>query len=369
MTKADLVINAAGKLTSLGGTAQSPSVATSQAAAAGRHVDLAKLRKEAGERLAELTGAEAGCVTTGAAAGITISVAALLCERNPDLLHDLPETNSPFSVLLQAGHAINFGATITQMIRLAGARPEVVGGKSRVTTQDIRSGISPEVVAFLYVKSHHCVQENMVELPEFISLANAASIPVIVDAAAEEDLTIYIAAGADLVTYSGGKAFGGPTSGFIVGRKQYLDWCEAQSEGIARTMKVGKEQIAGLLTALDEYIHRDESARRATLHKTNAMLVSAFEASAVFEVALRPDEAGRPFTRVALTPHKDRKGAAVYDPFALVNFLEAGSPSIRTRNHHLKDGILLIDPRELKPGDVEVIIEKLKQFEAEVLST
>ncbi len=362
------VINAAGKLTALGGTAQTEAVANAQAEAAMEHVDLAVLRERAGERVAALTGAEAGCICTGAAAGITISIAAILCQQDPELLKKLPATDKDYSVVLQAGHDINFGADITQMIRLAGANPKIAGSKSGVSITDVEGAITEDVIAALFVQSHHCIQDNRVALETFIETANSAGITSVVDAAAEEDLGRYINAGADLVTYSGGKAFGGPTSGFIVGRKGLIEHCEAQSLGIARTMKVGKEQIAGLLKALDEYYNRDEQLRTKQLNTTNASIVPALSSSAVFKVDLMNDEAGRDFQRVSLSAKVDKSGTPLFDLKTLIGFLTNGTPSIHTRNHHLPDGFILVDPRELKPGDADKIIECLGQFEDKVLS-
>src|SRR4029079_11666567 len=109
-----------------------------------------------------------------------------------------------------------------------------------------------DVVAMVYVQSHHAVQEQMVSLADCLSAAHPHHVPVIVDAAAEEDLRRYVELGADLVTYSGGKAIGGPTVGFVAARGNLIDACELQQRGIARAMKVGKEAIVGLLVALEQ---------------------------------------------------------------------------------------------------------------------
>jgi len=363
MSESESVINAAGKLTALGGSAQSADVAAAQAEAAGRHVDLRRLRQRAGDRIAELTGAEAACVTTGAAAGITIGIAAILCRENPDLLTRLPVLSSPRHVILQAGHAINFGATIEQMIQLSGATPRITGTRDGVTGDDLSSAIDVDVAAMLFVQSHHCVQENMVNLEDFIACARSQDLPVIVDAAAEEDLTWYIRAGADLVTYSGGKAFGGPTTGFITGRAELIELCEAQFTGIARTMKVGKEQIAGLLTALDRYANADQAAIRDLWRHRNQRLLSSLVDSRIYSAYLKPDEAGRDFDRVALIPGTDGNGRLSYEPQQLVSFLAGNTPSIRTRNHHISENIVLIDPRELSEEDLQQVIDRLLAFD------
>lgn len=354
------VINAAGKLTALGGSAQSDAVAKAQAEAAGKHVDLARLRKLAGEQVATYTGAEAACITTGAAAGIVISVAAVLTGTNLVKVQQLPQVDGDNGILLQAGHAVNFGANVTQMIRMGGGEPRILGSTNSVPERllaDTLDRTAPR--ALLYVQSHHCVQENMISLDRCIALCQKHQVPVIVDAAAEEDLKLYIAAGADLVTYSGGKAFGGPTVGFIAGREALIAACEMQFVGIARPMKVGKEAIAGLLSALEAYTNTDSKQRGLELKRINSIIMQGLAGCRSFDLSLKPDEAGRPFERVAV-----RAAGNGFEVRELVSFLVGGSPSIRTRNHHLDQGIVLVDPRELNEEDAGVIVDRLKAFDA-----
>ena len=349
------VINAAGKLTALGGSAQSAEVASAQAAAARTHVDLVELRRAAGALVASATGAEAASVTPGAAAGIAIGVAALITGTDTAKVERVPDTEGLANhVLLQAGHDVNFGAPVVQMIRLGGGRPVIVGTREAVRTNELAEALAgpPTPAALLYVQSHHCLQQDRVPLEECIRLAHEARVPVLVDAAAEEDLRRYIDVGADLVTYSGGKAIGGPTCGFIAGRRVHVDACELQQRGIARAMKVGKEQIAGLVAALDRYGIPDSGAHDAHLVK---LLVDALAGIPEIEVFVKPDEAGRPIERVAIRPR-------TADPVDLVRFLEADDPSIRTRNHQLKHGLLLVDPREMTTDQAYRVAERIHAY-------
>ncbi len=353
------VINAAGKLTALGGTAQSELVAAAQAEAARRHVDLAALRARAGELIAERCGAEAASVTTGAAAGVVIAVAACVAGDDPAAVAALPDVQGrPDGVVIQAGHRVNFGAPIEQMVRLGGGRPVIVGKSDHVTDREVARALDGSTVAaLLYVQSHHTAHERMVSLDRCLELARAAGVPLIVDAAAEEDLQRYIGLGVDLVTYSGGKALGGPTVGFIAGRAELVLACEAQTRGIARPMKVGKEQIAGLLAALEAYDQHDRAAETERRKRVNRIICEAVADVAMLDLSARMDEAGRPIERIAI---RARDGA--FDVHDLVRHLAEGSPSIRTRNHHLDDGLLLIDPREVTEAQAVVIGERLRSF-------
>ena len=337
------VINAAGKLTALGGSAQHEAVARAQAEAAQRHVDMAELGRAAGAAVAARTGAEAACITSGAAAGIAIGIAAILTRGDLAKTRLLPTVDGPRDVLLQNGHDVDFGAEVTQMIRLGGGRPVVFGQASAVSEADLERALSPRVRALVYVKSHHCAPRGRLPLAAFAG----RGVPLLVDAAAEGDLGAYIAAGADLVTYSGGKAIGGPTCGFIAGRAELIAACEMQQRGIARAMKVGKEQIMGLLAALERYPSPDDSA------EVLARLRSGLGAYATAEIVR--DRAGRPIERVGirLPPNRAR---------ALVRSLANGEPSIRTRNHQLGEGLVLFDHREMKPADVATIIARVGAF-------
>ncbi len=352
------VINAAGKLTALGGTAQSAAVAAAQQVAARKHVDLAECRQEVGRQVAALCGAEAGCITSGAAAGICIAIAGLVTAGNVDASARLPATDREYPVLLQAGHNINFGAPVEQMIRLGGGTPRLVGHTNLVTTRmlaDTLAHVAP--VALLYVQSHHCVQTNQVSLADCVRMCRDSGVPVVVDAAAEADLREYVACGADLVIYSGGKAYGGPTSGFVVGRAPLVEACEAQFAGIARPMKIGKEGLAGLAAALQEYTATGDAQRLAVYAATNAALMRGLAQLAPLSVRVQADEAGRDFSRIAVSladPTTDIRD--------LVRHLAAGNPSIRTRNHHLDEGYLLIDPRELTEQHVEAIIARFGSY-------
>ena len=159
----DGVINASGKMTALGGTAQSDAVARAQADAAQSHVDLELLRRRAGELVAHYVGSEAASITPGAAAGIAIAVAACITGTRLDRVLRVPDTEGlNRRVLLQAGHDINFGASVAQMIRLGGGRPEVIGWANSVpkTLLDDALAAHTDVVAMVYVQSHHACRNR-----------------------------------------------------------------------------------------------------------------------------------------------------------------------------------------------------------------
>lgn len=352
------IINASGKMTALGASAVEAEVAEALAAAARDYVDIEEFWRAAGRVIAQITGAEDGCPTTGAAAGIAIAVAAVLAGTNIRLIEAIPHADCPRDeVILQKGHAVNFGASISQMISLSGAKVVEVGQANHVEQGHITTAISEKTAALFYIKSHHAVQKGMQSLESLIEIGREHGIPVIVDAAAEEDLRRYVRLGADLVIYSGGKAVGGPTSGFICGRADLIEACRAQYQGIGRPMKVGKEAIMGLLTALQRYELKEDDSQEQL--KRMQWLIDRLAGLPGVKGSIVQDEAGRAIFRAQLSIDREATGL---DAWELIKRLEAGDPAIYTRNHYANLGIINIDPRPLLPGQEEIIVRRIKEI-------
>lgn len=352
------IINASGKMTALGASAVDATVAKALAEAAMDYVDIAELMAAAGKVIAKATGAQDGCPTAGAAPGIAISVAAAIAGNSLSLIERLPDSEGlKNEVILQKGHAVHFGACITQMIALGGGRPAEVGQANHVERQHIEEAFTPKTAALLYVKSHHAVQKGMQSIAVMAAIAKERGVPLIVDAAAEEDLRKYIAAGADLVIYSGGKAIGGPTSGFICGRQDLIRACRAQYKGVGRAMKVGKEAMIGLMTALEQYDKKPDDA--AEQKQRMRWLLDQLAGTPGIRGEIVQDESGRDIFRAQLTLDPKVTGL---NAEAIIRQLEQGSPAIYTRNHYANLGMIHIDPRPLLPGQEEIIASRIKEL-------
>jgi len=354
------VINASGKMTALGASIIDPRVADYMKEGAMNYVDIEALIDKAGEVIATYTGAEDGCVTIGASAGIAISTAACIAGDNMTYIERLPHSEGMNNeIILQKGHSINFGAPIAQMVRLGGGIPLEVGQANKVLKEHIEEAITEKTAGLLYVKSHHAVQKGMVSMKDMLDIAHRYNLPLIVDGAAEEDLRKYIELGVDLVIYSGGKAIEGPTSGFITGKKQLITYCKKQYKGIGRAMKVGKENIMGLLKALELYSNKDIEA---TVEKQkNLVDWMAKEINGIhgLEASISKDEAGREIYRVSVKVNSSIKGM---DAYYVIKELEGGNPAIYTRNHYANIGIINIDPRPMIEGDEKYIVSRLKEI-------
>lgn len=227
------VINACGKMTILGVSSVAPEVMQATARAASAFVEIDALVEKTGELVSRYTGAEDSYITSCASAGIAIAVAAAITHGNRARVALMPDSSGMANeVVMLRGHNVDYGAPVTSAIRLGGGRIVEVGSSNLAARWQLESAINEKTAALLYVKSHHCVQKGMLSIDDFVQVAQANHLPLIVDAAAEEDLRGWVASGADMVIYSGAKAFNAPTSGFITGRKTWIAACKAQHQGL-----------------------------------------------------------------------------------------------------------------------------------------
>jgi D-glucosaminate-6-phosphate ammonia-lyase len=296
------VVNAAGTKTRIGGSRIRPEAVEAMSAASQSFVRLSDLQAEASERIADLTGAEAGYVTSGASAGMLLSAAAAIAGDDLAAMARLPDTGGPVEdggladeIVMPRTHRTGYD----HALRAAGARIVDVGtndrhlgtGSRNVEPWEIEQAIGEETAAVGYVQKEYTEPE----LSVVTEIAHDFDVPVIVDAAAELPPTAnferFVDAGADLVVFSGGKAIRGPqTTGIVAGRgeliasvaAQHLDMHAAEAvyepapdlvdvdalggvprQGIGRSCKVGKEELAGLLVALEEFLEEDQEAKAA----------------------------------------------------------------------------------------------------------
>jgi L-seryl-tRNA(Ser) seleniumtransferase len=362
-------INAAGTLTRLGGSLMAPSVLLAMAQAAEASVDISELQSAASGVIARCTGAHAGIVTSGAAAGLTLATAACLAGWNVNRMAALPDTRAmPNRILMARTHRNSYD----HAIRLAGGTIVDIGHNDRGTGAGVRglepweieAAIDANTAAFLFVAT----SETLADLPAVLDTVHQRGLPVIVDAAAQlpprRNLKTFIEAGADLVVFSGGKAIGGPQStGILAGRRdlvgsalvQMMDmdvspqtWSPSAlidrdalkgipHHGIGRGFKVGKEEIAGLLAALERFVERDEDA----LAEQFTVRLQAIAAA----LSPAPSLTARLIARDGVDQH-----------VPLLELTVAGSAHALSLAHH---NVLTINPQTLRPDDDAVLVRCL----------
>ena len=254
------VINASGRMTILGVSVLSDKSTEGFKEGSQNFVVMEDLMNKAGEIVSGYTKAEASCVTSSASAGIAIAAASLITKDNLTMAENLHILNTDKrEIIIQKGHVVNYGAPIKTMIELGGGKLVEVGQSNLTSEENITGNINENTVGIFYVKSHHSVQKGMLSLEKTIEIGKKYNIPVVVDAAAEEDLEKYVAMVTDMVIYSGSKAIEGPASGFITGKKELIKNCKLQYKGIGRAMKVDKGVIKSLLSALEQNSKKDEA--------------------------------------------------------------------------------------------------------------
>ncbi|MBI4876505.1 MAG: hypothetical protein HY822_17860 [Acidobacteria bacterium] len=246
-------INARGTWTYLSGSLELPEVRRAKEQAALHFVDMFELQRGVGRRLAQLSGAESGMITSGAAGAMAAATAACIAGSDPAKVWQLPDTTGLKHEVVMFGGRSAFDSAI----RLAGGKLVLTRAHA-----ELQAALNPNT-AMIYTTA---LGER---LEKAIAIAKAARVPLLLDDAAGippfENLRLYAKMGADLYTFSGGKGLCGPQcSGLLLGRKDLIEAALANSspwEGaVCRPMKVGKEEIMGCLAAVEAWAHRDLAA-------------------------------------------------------------------------------------------------------------
>ncbi|MFF3826194.1 hypothetical protein ACFYXN_20320 [Streptomyces griseus] len=356
------VVSAQANSTPLGGCTLSDGVIKAMGNAARSHVDLDELWRAAGGFLADATGSEDACPVIGAAAGMAIAVAACVAGTDIVRVQRLPDPGSrPNEIVLQKGHSISYGgAPISQMIALGGGRAVEVGAVNETLRSHVEGAVTERTAALVYVTSRtHAVHRKGVALDELVAIGRERGVPVIVDAAGESDLRGWAASGADLVIYSGPKMLGAPTSGFICGRSEPVAACRAQYSGIARPMKVGKENLLGMLQAVREYTAVPEEDRAAEQLERMTSLATRLDKLPGLSARTAQDDSGRLIHRVLLTVDPTDAGRSAA---TLAEEMKAGVPSVHLRDFKLHLGHLEVDPRALSADGEEAVVQRLEEL-------
>ncbi|HEU0120932.1 MAG TPA: aminotransferase class V-fold PLP-dependent enzyme [Bryobacteraceae bacterium] len=379
------IINAKGPSTRVSGALLAPEVTAAMAEAATYCVDMTDLQAGASKIIAEITGAEGGIVTAGAAAGLLLGTAACVAGLDPGKMARLPDTAGMKNEVIMVRSQRNF---YDHAIRATGVKIVEVGLPDRVAGAGVRDAegweiadaITPATAAVVYVMNGSARPS----LDDVIRAAHGKNVPVLVDAAAQlppvSNLKKFIAAGADLVAFSGGKAIGGPQgSGILCGKRdlimsavlQHLDldieWAQWQPpanlidkdrlvglppHGIGRTCKVGKETVAGLLVALRRFVAQSDEARRtiylARVEKLAQELARMRNASVSIRDGMVPKLA------IIVNPNMGKS------TMEICLALQSGNPAVYMDPGQAAGGILVVNPTALRDADLPALAQRLR---------
>ncbi|MGN6812664.1 MAG: aminotransferase class V-fold PLP-dependent enzyme [Thermomicrobiales bacterium] len=355
------VINASARLTKLGGSLMPPEVLDAMREASGWYVDLFDLQRRVGRRLADLTQNEAVYVSTGASAGLFLSTLACMTGDDLHAIARLPDTTGLRNeVIVHRAQRMPYDPAL----QLAGGRLVEIGNALQTFDWELEAAFTGRTAAVFYVAGEH-LNHGALPLSDVIRIAHAHSVPVIVDAAAQlppvDNLWRFTRdLGADLVVFSGGKDLRGPqASGMIAGRADLIEACYthgAPHQRFGRPMKVGKEEMMGLLAAVERYLRLDHVARQAGFEATVAAWIAALDglpgvrASRAF-----PNEEGQPVPRVLVEIDPAVNGLT---PGGVVQALWEGDPAIAVAGGH-PHGFYLT-PDCLEPSEEMLVAERVR---------
>jgi D-glucosaminate-6-phosphate ammonia-lyase len=383
------MINAAGPQTRLSGGPLHPDVIREMAEAAGETARIEDLQEAAGKQLARITGAEAGYVTAGASSGLTLSAAACIAGLDVAAMDRLPDTDGlPNEIIIQRAHVTAY----SHALRAAGAKLVEVGyvgypGQGISWPWQIEAEINERTAAVAFSIGQ---AKGIVPLEQVVEVAHRHNLPVIVDAAASlppaENLQRYIAAGADLVTFSGGKAIGGPqAAGILVGSADLIASVALQHQdmdvypetwtwrdryltnkilpgpphhGLGRSMKVGKEEIVGLMAALTRFLERDHAAERTEHEQRLTSILQKLDGlRGVRGEVLSAQDSPRAYTTALI--HLDE--ATLGRPISqVINDLIEGDPPVAVSQNFMDQSALGIVATTLNPDEDATLATRLQ---------
>ena len=355
------VINASGKMTYLAGSKVLPEIVETVDEAMQGFFLMDELQTRAGEKIAQVTGFESGCVTACTAAGIALCVAACMTGDDLGRVHQLPDTTGMKDrVVIHLGHCVNFGAPIEQMIRLAGARVDTIGTVNGASVAHLEHALTAETAAAVYVVSHHTVHTGCVPLEKFVEVCHSRSVPVIIDGAAQ-DLQIekLVQSGADLIIASAHKYLCSTTAGMICGTRKLIPAVRLQDRGIGRAMKVGKEGVLGLIAALDFRARQDIPDWTKEQDRKMHRILEQLQGIPGLALGIEPDPNGNPFSRPRLAPDPAICGKTAVE---VCEALAAGNPTIQPRAHHAEEGYFTLDQMECTDEEIDLICRRVREI-------
>lgn len=347
------VINASGKMTILGVSKVSETVLNAQKIGGENFFEMSELVINTGRYIANLLGAENATIVSSASAGIAQSISALIGRGDAyHTMHPYTPKITRREIILPKGHNVNYGTSVELMVQQGGGVVVEAGYANECTAQQIAMEITEHTAALLYIKSHHTVQKSMLSIQEMVEIAQAHQLPLIVDAAAEEDLTTYYEQGVDVVIYSGAKAIEGPSSGLVVGKEPYITWIQEQSKGLGRSMKIGKENILGFVQAIEDFLSNGSEDGTSMQNRLQPFIAALNEIAGI-EASIVQDAAGRDIYRAKVVVSGNLSAIEV------IERLKQGDTAVYTREYQANNGIIEFDIRAVNADEMKTIVKKI----------
>ena len=347
-------INAAGTYTAMTSSLMPREVMEAISYASEHYVLLDELHDRVGERIASLVKCEGAMVTSGAASALTLGTAAILTGTDRQKIVSLPNlAGMKDEVIIQKSHRFGYD----HAVRNCGVQMVEVE-----TRADLEQAINEKTAMMLFYNANNFVGQISDE--EFAELGKKHRIPTLNDAAADvppvDNLWRYTRMGFDLVAFSGGKGIRGPQSaGLLLGRKDLIAAARLNgppnSDAIGRGMKVNKDEMLGMLVALDLYLKKDhEQERREFDRRADDIVKSAAAVAGVTAEVFVPAVANHvPHVRISWDAATQRLSAA-----DVVKALRDGEPSIGTRS---EGGAVVVGVWMMRPDEEKIVARRLRE--------
>lgn len=353
------IIHAGGTRTSFGGSRVRPEVLQAMVEASESFVNILELNRSIGNYIAKITKAEAGMVTSGAASGVVLSIAACMTGTDIAKVRHLPDsTGMKNEMVIQKVHRGHY----SHMYTFAGARFVEIGDMVDCLAEEMEAAFTEKTAAVAYLCGPG-ISQNGLTLPEVVKIAHKHGVPVIVDAAAmlppKDNLHRFIREGADLVTISGGKMIHGPQgTGLLFGRKDLVEAALANANpnhAIGRPHKVSREDMVGLYTALKLYMESDEQQILANYRKSLQPIVEALREIPGLRVTIEHDEFKYHVPTAVIQLLPEWNGPQVSE---IAQVLLDGKPRIFIlHDRNMKK--LAVNPISLRNDEPEIIARRL----------
>lgn len=355
------VINGRGTVTIIGASRMLPEVEQAMKAATRHYVQIDELMDAVGGRLATLTGAEWGIVTTGATGALTVAAAGIVTGGDPDKLWKLPDLDGMKNEVIIPAYS---WTAYESAVRGVGVKMIEVKN-----AEQLKSAINNKTAMVLVLAGSQS-EQGALSLKAISAMVKPYNIPILVDAAAE-GLSLpnpHLSQGADMVAYSGGKYLNGPQcTGLLIGRKDLVKaaWVtSAPHHGFGRGYKVGREEIMGMLTAVEMWWKRDHAAeKRKWENRLNFIAATLNKIPGVTTEMKQPSGRSNPSPDLLVRWDKDIIPLTGYD---VENLLWDGSPRVAVSGagSYLpfppnSNPNILINSSQLEDGDEKIIAERV----------
>ena len=347
------VINGIGTVTVLGGSIMPPEVVAAMVEASKHFVHVPSLQRKAGQKIAEMIGVPAAMIACGAASAITCGTAACLHRGDRAKAHALPDASGMPNVLIsQKAHRCGYEAQMW----LTGARTVWVE-----TRAELEKAINDQTAMMFFLNKAD--PKGQIQRAEWIEVAKKHGVPTLNDAAADvppkQRLKAYVDEGFDLVVFSDGKGLIGPqASGLLLGQTELIEAAQmsiSPNGGIGRGMKVGKEEIMGLVAAVERYLRIDHDAERAELDRRADHVISTIKGVDGVQTAIDIPEIANRVPHVVVKWDEDKRGKTAKQ---VVDEMQNGDPAIRISGGN---GSVRISMWMLQPGEAEILAKRLHE--------